>query len=59
LSDRLTSVPWMVKIDVEAVGRMLDEMLAVPSEVIRRSEFEETEPDHEFLVPAFLPRLAD
>jgi hypothetical protein len=41
----------MVKIDVEAVGRMLDEMLAAPSEVIRRSEFEETEPDYDFLVP--------
>jgi hypothetical protein len=42
----------MVKIDVEAVGRMLDKMLAAPSGVIRRSEFEETEPDYEYLDPA-------
>jgi hypothetical protein len=41
----------MVKIDVEAVGRMLDEMLAPPAPVIRRPEFEETEPDYEFLDP--------
>jgi len=35
-------VPYVVKIDVEAVGAMLDEMLAVPS----RSPFEELEPDY-------------
>jgi hypothetical protein len=46
------SVQPVVKIDVEAVGRMLDEMLAAPSEVIRRSEFEEAEPDYEYLEPA-------
>jgi hypothetical protein len=34
----------VVKIDVEAFGRMLDEMLPAPSEVIRRSKFEDVEP---------------
>jgi hypothetical protein len=36
------------KIDVEAVGAMLDEMLADPG----RSKFEELEPDYEFMEPA-------
>lgn len=58
MSDLLTNVPSMVKIDVEAVSRMLDEMLALPSEVIRRSEFEETEPDYEFLVAVSAPGRA-
>jgi len=40
--------PRVVKIDVEAVAAMLDEMLAVPS----RSPFEELEPGYEFLEPA-------
>jgi len=35
----------VVKIDLEAVGAMLDEMLAVPS----RSPFEELEPAHDFM----------
>lgn len=38
-------VPSVVKIDVEAVAAMLDEMLAAPS----RSPFEDVEPDYEFL----------
>jgi hypothetical protein len=42
----------VVKINVEAVSRMLDEMLAKPAEVIRRSEFEDVEPDYEYLDPA-------
>ena len=42
------SVRYVVKIDVEAVGAMLDEMLAVPG----RSPFEEMEPDYEFMEPA-------
>jgi hypothetical protein len=37
----------VVKLDVEAVGAMLDEMLADPG----RSPFEELEPDYEFLEP--------
>ncbi len=35
----------MVKIDVEAVGKMLDELLAP----IVRSPYEEVEPDYEFM----------
>jgi hypothetical protein len=38
----------VVKIDVEAVGAMLDEMLADPG----RPRFDELEPDYEFLEPA-------
>lgn len=41
----------MVKIDVEAFARMLDEALAAPSEVNRQSEFEEREPNYEYLDP--------
>ncbi|SKB69006.1 hypothetical protein SAMN05660473_01931 [Arthrobacter sp. 49Tsu3.1M3] len=52
LSVPVANVHTMEKIDVEAVGRMLDEALAAPSQVIRRSEFEETEPDYEYLDPA-------
>lgn len=37
----------MVKIDVDAVGRMLDEMLADPGP----SKFLDLEPDYEFLEP--------
>ncbi|WP_181038761.1 hypothetical protein [Arthrobacter sp. Y81] len=39
----------MVKIDVAAVGKMLDELLA-PAE---RSPYEDCEPDYEFLMPAW------
>lgn len=42
----------MVKIDVEAVGKMLDELLSEP---VTRSQYEDLEPDYEFL-PA--PRVA-
>jgi hypothetical protein len=45
------SVRRVVKIDVQAVAAMLDEMLAVPG----RSPFEELEPDYEFLEPADCP----
>ncbi|WP_364746162.1 hypothetical protein [Arthrobacter sp. LAR12-1-1.1] len=38
----------MVKIDVEAVGAMLDELLAP----VERSPFEELEPDYEYMEPA-------
>jgi len=40
-------VPGVVKRDVEATSRMLDELLAVPA----RSPFEELEPDYEFWDP--------
>jgi hypothetical protein len=49
LSDLLAKVPWIVKIDVEAVGRMLDELLAAPAGVMWGSEFEDLEPDYECL----------
>jgi hypothetical protein len=45
MSAHCSTVSSVVKIDVEAVGAMLDEMLAVP----RRSPFEDLEPDYEFL----------
>lgn len=44
------SVRGMVKIDVDAVGKMLDELLA-PA---RRPSYEDCEPDYEFLAPATL-----
>lgn len=36
----------MVKIDVDAVGKLLDELLSEP---IRRSPYEDLEPDYEFM----------
>jgi hypothetical protein len=39
-------IPDVVKIDVEAVGAMLDELIAP------RSAYEELEPDYEYLEPA-------
>lgn len=42
------SVRSVVKIDVEAVGAMLDELLAP----VERSPFEELEPDYEYMEPA-------
>jgi hypothetical protein len=42
------TVRSVVKIDVEAVGAMLDELLADPV----RSPLEELEPDYEFLEPS-------
>jgi len=41
-----TMIPDVVKIDVEAVGAMLDELIAP------RSAYEELEPDYEYLEPA-------
>lgn len=38
----------MVKIDVEAVGKMLDELLAPATQ----PSHEDYEPDYEFLMPA-------
>ena len=49
MSDTVASVGSVVKIDVEAVGAMLDDMLADPG----RPKYEELEPDYEFLEPAF------
>lgn len=44
-------MPRMAKIDVDAVGGMLDKLLGERTEVIRRSEFEDLEPDYEYLKP--------
>lgn len=38
-------VHYVVKIDVEAVGKMLDDLLAP----VERSPYEELEPDYEYM----------
>lgn len=42
----MTSVPSVVKLDVDAVGRMLDEMLADPCP----SKFLDLEPDYGYML---------
>jgi hypothetical protein len=43
----------MVKIDVEAVGKMLDDLLAP----VVRSPYEDLEPDYEFMLEAPMRRV--
>lgn len=45
MSGLRTSVRPMVKIDVEAVGKMLDDLLAP----VVRSPYEDVEPEYEFM----------